>query len=268
MSREHVHVVVRADRLDRVERAAAGEDGEPREQRPLGPGEEPVAPVQRRAQRLLAGRKIARAAGQELERLLEPPRHRVGRQQAAPGRGELDRQRQAVQPAADLGHVARTLVRELEGGIDCPCPRDEEPHGVVRRQLLEGRRAPNRESEAAEPDTHARRRASAARGSSRARAAVGAAASNSAMNVAPESSCSRLSSTRSMLVRAETLGDDARQRLLALLEPESVRDRRAEERRVLNRREVDERRTVAKAPARAPRLRPERAASCPSRPGL
>ena len=56
-----------ADGLGRLERAAAGEDREAPEQRLLGRRQQVVAPVDRAAQRLLALRQVARAAGQQLE---------------------------------------------------------------------------------------------------------------------------------------------------------------------------------------------------------
>ena len=59
--------VAAADRLGGLERAAADEDGEAREQRLLVGAEQLVAPVDRRAQRLLALGQVARAAGEELE---------------------------------------------------------------------------------------------------------------------------------------------------------------------------------------------------------
>ena len=55
-----------ADLLRRVQRAAAGEDGEPREEPPLLGGEEFVAPLDRRPERLLARVSVA-AALQEIE---------------------------------------------------------------------------------------------------------------------------------------------------------------------------------------------------------
>ena len=64
------------------------------------------------------------------------------------------------------------------------------------------------------------------------------------MKVVAGSSCSRLSSTSSTLRAREALGDGLGQRLLALLETENVRDRRSQERRVLNGCEVDEGRAV------------------------
>ena len=48
------------------------------------------------------------------------------RQDLDAGGGQLDRQRQAVQPAADLDHRAGVFRRQREVGLDCGGPLDEE----------------------------------------------------------------------------------------------------------------------------------------------
>ena len=65
--------------------------------------EQVVAPVDRRAQRLLAGRQVARPGAEEVEALLEPGEQRLGREQLRASGRELDRERQAVEADADLG---------------------------------------------------------------------------------------------------------------------------------------------------------------------
>ena len=100
-----------ADRLDGVDRPAAGEDREPREERLLGAGEQTVAPVERGAERLLALRQVAGAFGEQLERRCRAGEQSRPARAAGPGGGELDRERQPVEPAADLGHGARTIRR-------------------------------------------------------------------------------------------------------------------------------------------------------------
>ncbi len=62
-----------------------------------------MAPLDRGSQRALAGGRITRAAGQEVEAAAEPLEDRRGRERAGAGGGELDRERQPVEPAADLG---------------------------------------------------------------------------------------------------------------------------------------------------------------------
>ena len=60
-------------------------------------------PLERRAQRALALRQVARAAAQQLEPALEALEQRRQRQQPRAVGGQLDRQRQPVQARADLG---------------------------------------------------------------------------------------------------------------------------------------------------------------------
>ena len=104
------------DRLGRLQRPAAGEHRQPPQQRPLRLGEQVVAPVDQRPQRLLAGQRRAAAAGQQPEAVVQPRRDLLHRQRLHPRRRQLDRQRDAVQPLADLRHGRRVLLRECELG--------------------------------------------------------------------------------------------------------------------------------------------------------
>ena len=70
-----------ADRLDSGQCAAAREDGHPREERLLVRVERRVAPVDRAAQRLLAGGQVARAAGEDAQAVRQPFEERLGREQ-------------------------------------------------------------------------------------------------------------------------------------------------------------------------------------------
>ena len=96
-----------ANRLGGVEREPAGEDREPREEPARFVVEEIDAPLDRRAQRALALGDVARAARQQRQSLLEPREDRGRRQDGRLRRGELDRQRQAVEPAAELRDLGR-----------------------------------------------------------------------------------------------------------------------------------------------------------------
>ena len=62
-----------------------------------------------------AGRARRRSA--RPRRSLEAAEHRLRRQEPDPRRRQLDRQRQAVQADADLGHGRRVLVRDREVGL-------------------------------------------------------------------------------------------------------------------------------------------------------
>ncbi len=93
-----------ADGLGRFQGAAAGKDREAGEEPPLLLGEEVVAPGDRRPQGLLARFGIA-AALEQIEPLRETLQDLGRGEQSRPGRSQLDRKRQVVQPAAQLGDV-------------------------------------------------------------------------------------------------------------------------------------------------------------------
>ena len=149
---------------------AAGEDAEPPEEPALLLGEQVVAPVDR-ARAASAGAPAGRAHRRARSRLLAEPLEDRGRaEEPDPRGGELDRERQAAEPLADLpgsprgvrrrgrdragAHVARA-VEQRDPGVDverrdgmaalAPDPeqlpaRDEEPQRPARR----GRPAPRR----------------------------------------------------------------------------------------------------------------------------
>ena len=87
------------DRLRRLDGGAAGEHREAREARLLVVVEQVVAPVDRRAQRPLAGGRVARARAERAERRVQALGDLAGREQPAAGRRQLDRQRQPVERA-------------------------------------------------------------------------------------------------------------------------------------------------------------------------
>ena len=140
-----------ADHLRVLERPAADEDREPREQPLLVLGEQRVAPVDRRAQRLLARRRVARAAAEHVE-AAEAREQRVRREELRPRRRELDREREPVEARADLGDGGRVGAVGLDAIAGVPRALDEQ----LRRERLVERRA---------PDTRARPRAAGRRGS-------------------------------------------------------------------------------------------------------
>src|SRR5438874_5109989 len=73
-----------------VEREAAAEDREPTECDSLRIREQVVAPLDRVPQGLLPLRRVARAAGQEWQRLFKPLEDRTRREQLRACGGELD----------------------------------------------------------------------------------------------------------------------------------------------------------------------------------
>ena len=107
---------------------------------PLLPGlQELVAPVHRRAQRLLPLREVARPAAEQAQPVAQSIPEHVGREQAQARRRQLDRQGQAVQAAADLGHGRSVVVGQLEVGPDDLRPIHEQLDCLVAADPARGR---------------------------------------------------------------------------------------------------------------------------------
>jgi hypothetical protein len=100
-----------------------------------------VTPGDRGADRLLPRGQIARPTDEQGQRAVEPGQHRGRREDLDAGGGELDRERQAVQPAADLGDRRGVVAVDREVRLDPPCPLDEERHGwgAKERRIVPGR---------------------------------------------------------------------------------------------------------------------------------
>ena len=79
--------------------------------------------------------------GQQAEAVLEPGEQLVGGQRPDAGGGQLDGQRDAVQPAADLGDRRGVPVGDGEAGRRPPGPVDEQPHRRVAGQARRRRRS-------------------------------------------------------------------------------------------------------------------------------
>ena len=71
----------------------------------------------------------ATTAGEEAEALVEAARDLFRAHRRDPRGGELDRERDAVEPTADLDHGHRGGRVEGEPGFDRRGPFHEEPHG-------------------------------------------------------------------------------------------------------------------------------------------
>ena len=148
-------------RLGRLQRAAADEDRQPPEERLL---------LRRRAGR--SSRRSRRAssaaapAGRAPRRSAAAAAAPAGRSSAAGGRSvhprgrQLDRQRQPVQAAADLGHGRGVRRGQREVGPGRLRPRDEEPH----RRGLGQPRPRRRDRRARAAPAAARRRSRSPRG--------------------------------------------------------------------------------------------------------
>ncbi len=117
-----------ADRLGGVERAAAGEHGQAAEERLLRRAQQGVTPGDRVAQRPLAGGGIAWTAGEHIEATLKPRTQRRGWQHPHTGRGQLNGERQAVEPPADRHNIRRVRVVQRKLASDRLGSRTEQRH--------------------------------------------------------------------------------------------------------------------------------------------
>ena len=129
-------VAVAPDGRDGVERRAALEHRQQAHQPPLGLVEHLPRPLERRAQRALARRPVARALRQHLEAALEPRQQRREREQADTVGGQLDRQRQAVEPCADRVHHLGVAVGRRPARAGGPGAGEEQRGRVRRRQRM------------------------------------------------------------------------------------------------------------------------------------
>ena len=111
-----------ADGRGRLEPEAADEHGQAPKQRLLALEQQVVAPGDRVAQRALALVGVQRAAGQQGQALVEAAQERLRRERAHPRCGQLDRERQAVEPAADLRDGRGVLVGEPGSPRPPPAP--------------------------------------------------------------------------------------------------------------------------------------------------
>ena len=246
------------DGLGGLERGAADEDAEAREER--------LAACRRAGCSSSRSRRgacpAAAAAGEEREPLLLEAREDLLRRQQLDARGrELDRERDALEPAADLRDRLEVLVGELEARLGLLRALDEELH----RGRVGGGRARPRARRAAAPRTRARRGREAAPGSWRAPSGPARRRAARRSSAAAGSTCSKLSSTSSVGAspRRSAIASDERP-VRRLADAEHVGDRGADELRVLHRREVDEVRLRRTRPAASSRPR-ARGASCPCR---
>src|SRR5581483_662379 len=227
------------DAGERAEREAAGEDRRASEQQPLILAEEGVAPVERRAQGPLPRRQVAGAADEQVESPLEPLLDRRQGQRAHARGRQLDRERQAVEPSADPGDRRRGRGRQGKRRVDRARTRREQRDRLRRRDLGEraagighGQRRDRVLVLAAQAHRHPARRDDA-----------------QARRI-PEQSRNRLGRVLELL---EVVEDEEqrgalqpRGELRRIVDLERLRDAGADERRVGDRRQVDEGGAVSK----------------------
>ena len=96
-----------------------------------------VQGVDHRPQGLLPGRRITRASAQRLQAVVEAGQERFGREEAGAGSGELDCQRQAIEPHADFGHGAGVALVQNEVAPNRPDPLHKQGHRQQRKNLTQ-----------------------------------------------------------------------------------------------------------------------------------
>ena len=96
--------------------------------------------MQRRLQRLLAGRRRVAAGAEHTEAGVEPLGDDGGGKRAEPAGGELERQRQPVQLDADPGDVGCVPVVQDEVGRGGGRTVDEQPHGLEADEVVRSER--------------------------------------------------------------------------------------------------------------------------------
>jgi hypothetical protein len=131
------HVAVAAHRLNVFKREPPGEHAQPRQQRLLGRRQQAVTPLDRRAQRLVAGQRSPAAPGEEAEPVAEAIVNLLGAQGPRPDRGQFDRQGQPVKPTAQAGNRRLVGGGQLEAARCRRRPLDEEHDGLVLAQAVE-----------------------------------------------------------------------------------------------------------------------------------
>ena len=134
---EHVAGFAGRDRFGRAERGPAREDGHPREVRLFFGCQELIAPGNGVAERLLAVREIARAAGEDAEAVGEPGEQGGDGEDLHSGRGQFDRERQSVQTLANLGDRGGVRFRQGEPRANPLGGLDEQPHRVALGNAVE-----------------------------------------------------------------------------------------------------------------------------------
>ena len=115
----------------RAEVEPAAQHRQAGQQAAFGLIEQLIAPRDQRLQRPVPPR-AGRTAGQQPGIPVQPGSQLSGAQSRTPGRGQLDGQRDAVQPGAHLRDRSRVARRQLEGGTGRTSPGREQRPGLGR----------------------------------------------------------------------------------------------------------------------------------------
>src|SRR5271163_3382179 len=130
------HPVARCDRARGVDRKGAAQDGQPPHDRALSLGQQSVAPVERRPQRLLPRRRRAAAIREHTETLIELGRNGFYAERRCVRCRELDRQREAVQATAYPCRGRRCPRIELYAWLSRTCAQDKQLRSTVSQHFL------------------------------------------------------------------------------------------------------------------------------------
>ena len=123
---ERLEVTDAADCFGGVQIEAFGEHRQAPQQQLLGAVQQRIRPLDGGCQGLLPRQSGAASPGQEAETLVETVCKATQRQRAQPGSGQLDGQRQPVQPLADRHHQRGGPLVDHQGGALRPGPLDEQ----------------------------------------------------------------------------------------------------------------------------------------------
>jgi hypothetical protein len=110
---------------------SAAQHRKPGQQAPFGRTEQVIAPGHQRLERAVPSRPGG-AAGQQAWVALQAGRELRGPERRAPGRGQFDGQRHAVQPGAHLGDRGRVAFGQREPGAGRAGPGHEQASGLRR----------------------------------------------------------------------------------------------------------------------------------------
>jgi hypothetical protein len=130
---KHLEGVEFADRLGRFQLEPAREHRHPPQRLAFRLAEQAEGPVHRGLQGLLPRHDVPAAAGEQPEPLIQPGAHLAQRHRLQPGRGQLDRQRDAVEAPAHRRRQRRGLVVEDEAWILRAGPLREQLDRLRRR---------------------------------------------------------------------------------------------------------------------------------------
>ena len=152
------NVVAGANRLRSGEVTTAREHRESFEHSLLIVEQQLVAPVDDGPKRLLARQGCARPTREEPKAIVQPGQDLRDREGAGTRCGELNGERKAVEPGADLGDDVGLTLREIELGAGGPSPVDEQRPSVVGGERRHG---PDRLATDSQPFTTRRKEAQA-----------------------------------------------------------------------------------------------------------